>query len=312
MKKIYLYILFSILSIEIFSQQDPQFAQNADNLLFTNPAFAGMTEGICASAINRQQWVGFEGAPVTTMAGVHTGVKLFGIKGGIGLSIVDDRFEFEKKFQAKVAFSYHKKVGLGTLGIGVESGIINNDLNGNWKYPDPNGSEDQLIPQGQVRKIVLDLGLGVFYKVGERFYAGVSVSHINQPDINYPKVAAASFLRRHYYATAGYNFRLMNSPIELQPSVFIKFDGTKMQSSANITALYNKKFSVGVSYRNREAFIPMVGVRLLNGLKIGYAYEIPLTRMISVSKGSHEVFVGYCFDFWGANTNYKYKSILYL
>lgn len=312
MKEISLYILFSLLSIEIFSQQDPQFAQNADNLLFTNPAFAGMTEGICVSAINRQQWVGFEGAPVTTLAGIHSGIKLFGYKGGIGLSIVDDRFEFEKNFHAKAAFSFHKKLGLGTLGIGLETGIINKDLNGNWKYPDPDGSSDNFIPQQSVRKIVLDLGLGIFYKVGERFYAGVSVSHINAPDIKYPNVSAASFLRPHYFGTAGYNFRLLNSPIEMQPSVFVKFDGTKMQYSANITALYNKKFSVGVSYRNRESFIPMIGVHLRNGLKIGYAYEVPLTRMFTVSKGSHEVFVGYCFNFWGANTNYKYKSILYL
>jgi len=310
MKKISLYILFSLLSIEIFSQQDPQFAQNADNLLFTNPAFAGMTNGICASAISRQQWVGFEGAPVTTLAGIHTGIKLFGYKGGIGLSIVDDRFEFEKSFQAKAAFSFHKRIGRGTLGIGAETGMINKDLEGNWNPPE--SENDNLLTQGHVRKIVLDMGLGIFYKVGERFYAGVSVSHLNAPDIKYPNVSTASFLRPHYFGTAGYNIRLMNSPIELQPSVFVKFDGTKMQSSVNLTALYNKKFSVGVSYRNRESFIPMVGVHLPNGLKVGYAYEIPLTRLIWVSKGSHEVFVGYCFDFWGANTNYKYKSILYL
>ncbi len=312
MKKIYLYILFSILSIEIFSQQDPQFAQNADNLLFTNPAFAGMTEGICASAINRQQWIGFEGAPATTLGGIHTGIKLFGIKGGIGLSIVDDRYEFEKDFQAKIAYSYHKKIGLGVLGIGAETGIINKDLNGNWKYPDPDGSNDGLIPQQSVRKIVLDLGLGLFYKVGDRFYAGISVSHINSPDINYPNIGTASFLRPHYFGTAGYNFRMLNSPVEMQPSVFVKFDGTKLQYSANITALYNKKISVGVTYRNRESVIPMVGINLPNGLKVGFAYELPVTRMITVTKGSTEVFVGYCFDFWGAGNNYRYKSILYL
>ncbi len=312
MKKISLYILFSLMTIEIFSQQDPQFAQNADNLLFTNPAFAGMTEGICASAINRQQWVGFEGAPVTTLAGIHSGIKLFGIKGGIGLSIVDDRYEFQKDFHAKIAYSYHKRLGAGMLGVGIEAGIINNDLQGNWKYPDPDGSSDPIIPQQQVRKIVFDAGLGIFYKVGERFYAGLSVSHLNAPDVKYPNVSEASFLRPHYFGTAGYNFRLMSSPVELQPSVFIKFDGTKLQSSANLTALYNKKFSVGVTYRNLESIIPVVGVNLPNGLKIGYAYEVPITRMITVSKGSHEVFVGYCFDFWGGNNNYKYKSILYL
>jgi len=310
MKKISLYILFSLLSIEIFSQQDPQFAQNADNLLFTNPAFAGMTDGICASAISRQQWVGFEGAPVTTLAGIHTGIKLFGYKGGIGFSIIDDRFEFEKNFQAKAAFSFHKKIGHGILGVGAETGMINKDLEGKWNPPD--SENDDLLTQGHVRKIVLDIGLGIFYKVGERFYAGVSVSHLNAPDIKYPNVSTASFLRPHYFGTAGYNFRLVNSPIEMQPSVFVKFDGTKLQYSINLTALYNKKFSVGVSYRNRESFIPMIGIHLPNGLKVGYAYEVPLTRLFTVSKGSHEVFVGYCFDFWGANTNYKYKSILYL
>ncbi len=310
MKKISLYILFSLLSIEIFSQQDPQFAQNADNLLFTNPAFAGMTEGICASAISRQQWVGFEGAPVTTLAGIHSGIKLFGYEGGIGLSIVDDRFEFEKDFQAKAALSFHKKFGLGILSIGTEIGMINKDLDGNWNPPDT--EDDAFLPQGHVRKMVFDMGLGVFYKVGERFYTGVSVSHLNAPDVKYPNVSTASFLRPHYFGTAGYNFRLVSSPVEMQPSVFVKFDGTKLQYSVNMTALYNKKFSVGVSYRNKESIIPMIGIHLPNGLKVGYAYEISLTKIGTVSKGSHEVFVGYCFDFWGANTNYKYKSILYL
>ena len=312
MKRIYLFILFSVLTIEIFSQQDSQFAHNRDNLLFSNPAFAGMSDGICASAISRQQWVGFEGAPVTTLAGIHSKIKLFGFNGGIGLSIMDDRFEFEKNFQAKFSYSYHKRIWNGTLGIGIEAGIINKDLEGSWKYPDPDGSNDPFIPKEAVQKIIFDFGAGVFYKVGERFYAGVSVSHLNRPDVNYPNVTTASFLRPHYFATAGYNFRLLNSPIEMQPSVFVKFDGTKMQYSGNISALYNKKIRFGVSYRNREAIIPMISFELISGLKIGYAYELSLTRLITVSKGTHEIFVGYCFDFWGKNTNYKYKSILYL
>jgi len=313
MKKAPLFILLFILSIEMFSQQDPQFAFNKDNLLFTNPAYAGMVDGICATAISRQQWVGFEGAPKTTLAGIHSKVKLFGINGGIGLSINDDRFEFEKNFQAKLAFSYHKRFGAGILGFGLETGIINKDLQGDWRPPDEGGSTDPyIVGEGGVRKIVFDLGAGVFYKVGESFYASFSVSHLHQPEVRYPKVIAASFLRRHYFATVGYNFRLFNSPVEMKPSVFVKFDGTKMQYSGNLTALYNKKFSLGVSYRNREAIVPMVGFELISGLKIGYAYEISLTKLVTINKGTHEVFVGYCFDFWGKKGDYKYKSILYL
>ena len=143
----------------------------------------------------------------------------------------------------------------------------------------------------------------MFYKVGERFYTSLSVSHIHQPNITYPittENSSASFLRRHYFGTAGYSFRLLNSPIELQPSAFVKFDGTKLQYSGNISALYNKKIRLGVSYRNREAIIPMITFELISGLKVGYAYELALTRLISVSKGSHEIFIGYCFDSYSA------------
>jgi len=310
MKTVSLFILTLFLSIEMFSQQDAQFAFNKDNLLYTNPAYAGMTEEICASVITRQQWVGFEGAPKTTLAGIHSKIKLFGIKGGIGLSINDDRFEFEKNFQAKLAYSYHRRFGAGILGIGIDAGIINKDLQGDWKAPET--MDDNFITTEGVRKIIFDLGAGVFYKVGDRFYASFSMTHINKPDVNYPKVNSASFLRSHYFATVGYNFRLLNSPIEMQPSVFVKFDGTKMQYSGNLTALYNKKFSLGVSYRNKEAIIPMFSFNLISGLKIGYAYEMSLTKLVTIEKGTHEIFVGYCFDFWGKKGDYKYKSILYL
>lgn len=308
MKKVSLFILTILLSIEMSSQQDAQFAFNKDNLLYTNPGYAGMTDDICASVITRQQWVGFEGAPKTTLAGIHSKVKF--LRGGIGLSINDDRFEFEKNFQAKLAYSYHKRIGVGVIGFGLDVGIINKDLKGDWHTPD--GGTDNFITTEPIRKLVFDLGLGVYYKVGEKLYAGISMSHIHEPRVNYPKVTTASFLRRHYFATLGYNYRMLSSPIKLQPSIFVKFDGTKMQYSGNLTALYNNKFSLGVTYRNKEAIIPMVGFRLISGLKIGYAYELSLTKLVTIEKGTHEVFVGYCFNFWGKKSDYKYKSILYL
>jgi type IX secretion system PorP/SprF family membrane protein len=310
MKKIYLIILLSGITIEIFSQQDPQFFHNADNLLFTNPAYAGMTEGICASAISRQQWVGFVGAPVTTLAGIHSKLKLFNIPGGVGLSIMDDRFEFEKNFQIKAAYSYHRRVLGGLMGFGIEAGMINKDLKGDWKYPDT--SDDPFIPKGEVQRIKFDLGAGVFYKTGAGFYAGVSVSHIHNPRIDYTGVDSASFLRRHYFATTGYNFRLFNTPFEIQPSVFVKSDGTKIQYDVNLSALYNKKVRAGVSFRNRDAIVPGITVEIGGGLRVGYAYELSLNKLITVSKGTHEVYVGYCFDFWGKSKNFRYRSILYL
>jgi type IX secretion system PorP/SprF family membrane protein len=312
MQKFFIITGILLLSFSAYPQQDPEFAHNMFNKVFTNPGSAGMDGKICANVINRRQWVGFEGAPVTTLASVNSDLNLFGFNGGVGLSITDDRLGVLKSFQAKLAVSYHIDFAAGKLGIGLEAGLVNNDLESGWQPPETSPAEDPLIPENAVRKITFDAGLGAFYTVNEKLYIGVSVSHIHQPRINYPDVTSASFLRRHYYATAGYNLRFFDSPIELQPSVFIKSDGTTIDYITNLTGLYNKVFWLGVSYSNKEALTPMIGFKLFSGLRVGYSYELSLNKLISHSKGTHEVFIGYCFDIGKTNSKYKYRCIRYL
>ncbi len=311
MRKFFTVICFLLIFVIVYPQQDPEFAHNMYNSIYTNPGSAGIDGRICAKVINRQQWVGFEGAPVTTLASVDTDLNFLGVSGGVGLSITDDRLGMLKRFNAKLAFSYHIDFLGGKLGIGVDAGIINNDLEAGWNPPESSSSDDHLIPDNAVRKIIFDASIGAFYTFNEKIYLGLSISHILQPNIEYPDVTSASFLRRHYFATAGYSFRLFDSPIELQPSVFVKSDGTTIDNIINLTSLYNKFFLLGVSY-GKEALSPMIGVNLKNGLRVSYSYELSLNKLISHSKGTHEVFVGYCFDFWRIDTKYKYRCTRYL
>jgi type IX secretion system PorP/SprF family membrane protein len=235
---------------------------------------------------------------------------MFGRTHGAGLTILDDRHGFEKKFQAKLAYSFHQQIGSGKLGIGIELGMMNFNLGGSFNPPEVSAQQDALIPDKEVRKIILDIGLGLFYKVGD-FYAGISSSHIQQPKITYPGIEA-SFLRRHFYFTTGYNFRFFNTPLELAPSVFLKSDGVKTAQDYNITGTYNKKFYLGVTYRNQDALVPMVGFRLFNGLKIGYAYELSISKLRTANSGTHEFLVGYCFEIFKPVSNYKFKSVRFL
>ena len=48
-----------------YAQQDPQFTQYMFDRLSVNSAVAGGTGNICATALLRQQWTGFDGAPKT-------------------------------------------------------------------------------------------------------------------------------------------------------------------------------------------------------------------------------------------------------
>jgi type IX secretion system PorP/SprF family membrane protein len=310
MKQILFFLTILLTASFGFSQQDPQFAHNVQNQGFTNPGYAGLEGLITANVINRQQWVGFTGAPVTTLADINSDFKMFGRTNGIGFSILNDKQGFEKEFQAKLAYSYHQQIGNGKLGIGIEFGMINFSLSGTYTPPQVSPEQDPLIPNKDVRKMIFDLGLGLFYKAGD-FYAGFSTAHIQQPKIAYPEIEA-SFLKRNFYGTVGYNFRFFNTPIELSPSVFVKSDGVKTAQDYNILGTYNKKFYLGVTYRNQDALVPMIGFQLYNGLRIGYAYELSISKLRTANSGTHEFLVGYSFELYKPTTNNKYKSVRFL
>ena len=74
MKKTILFLSFLLIATLVFSQQDPQFSQNMFNKLANNPGYAGSNQAICATALHRSQWMGFEGAPTTLNLSVDAGI----------------------------------------------------------------------------------------------------------------------------------------------------------------------------------------------------------------------------------------------
>ena len=264
---------------------------------------------ICFTAFNRQQWKGFEGAPTTSLFNVNSPLKLFGMSSGIGLSIMNDKAGFEKDLGIGLSYAYRADVGSGKMGIGLSFGMHNKSLDASeWKPPE--NSTDDLIPTGGESTFALDIGLGLFYKT-DNLYLGISTIHLNEPNIEYTTTSVPYF-KRHYYISAGYNIQLSNPLFEIQPSIFIKSDGTISQVSFNTNVLYNKRLWGGVSYRVGDAIIGIIGLELFNGIKIGYSYDFITSDIGSYSQGSHEFMVGYCFSINVDKTPQKYKSVRFL
>ncbi|WP_461630827.1 PorP/SprF family type IX secretion system membrane protein [Labilibaculum euxinus] len=310
MKKIIFFILLSCNTLSIKAQQDPQFSQNMFNILSVNPAFAGADKDIFVSAINRQQWVGFENAPVTTVFNISTPVTFMGTDHGIGLTILSDKLGFEKNTGIRFSYAYQKKTGEGSLNIGFSFGFQNNSLKGEWFVPDGDGfsTPDDDLGSSSVddSKMVFDLGLGIYYKT-DNFYVGTSVSHLNKPNIGYNE-NIETYLARHYYAMAGYRYEL-NESWEVLPSFFYKTDAVVSQFDLNTNIRYNKKIWGGVSYRVDDAIVGMLGVLFNNGIQIGYAYDISTSK---IARGSHEFLLAYRFSTKLEKRNQKYKSIRFL
>lgn len=314
MKKLNIAFLFLVILMQpVLSQQDPLSSQYMFNNLTYNPGVAGTSGMICATAINRQQWVGFKGAPSTTVFNISAPVSPFKIKSGVGLLIESDKVGFDKDINLSFSYSYLIDIGAGKLGLGVNLGMINKSLSPTWEIPSGDlhtpASGDPLIPENKESYVAFDAGLGAFLK-SEKYYAGLSVTHLNQPKIKYSK--GTPYISRHYYATAGYILQLPNPSLELLPSVFAFSDGKAAQVTITSLVRYNKKVWGGVSYRAGDALIGIIGFELYNGLRLGYSYDFTLSDVSKNSSGSHEFMVNYCFDLSLGKSPMKYKSIRFL
>lgn len=312
------FLFFLLVCINGLSQQDPVTSQYMFNVLTYNPGIAGTSGMICATALNRQQWVGFKGAPSTTVFNVSAPVSLFKRKHGAGLSIEADNVGFDKDLSLKGIYTYLIDMNVGKLGIGVSLGMLSKTLEPEWYIPDGDDftppDQDPLIPVSKENFIAFDAGLGL-YLLADRYYAALSATHLNQPKIKYAKEGGGdvtTYVSRHYYLTAGYNIQMRNPSFELLPSAFAYSDGKVLQFNVTSLVRYNKKVWGGVSYRAGDALIGIAGVELYNGLRIGYSYDFPMTDIRKSTSGSHEFMVNYCFDLSLGRSPMRYKSIRFL
>ncbi len=313
MKKIFCFLfLYIIANLAAIAQQDPQFSFNKMTQLSVNPGFAGNNGMVNGLILNRYQWVGIEGAPKTLLFSVEAATEILGIQSGVGLNIMSDELGFQKNISVSIDYSYRKKTKFGDLGMGASVGFYNMAINGDWFIPEGDmygPTTDNAIPQTDVSQLALDFGLGFFLKSND-YYVGASVTHLNQASIKFSD-QASTFLARHYYLSAGYNISLADPLFEIQPSVLFKTDMIAYQADVTVDLVYKKRYSAGLNYRINDAIGVLLGFEMINGLRIGYAYDIMTSALSGYGDGSHEIYLGYSFDL-GKNRSKKYKSVRFL
>lgn len=306
MKKIFTTLTVALAAITSvsFAQQDPQFTQFMHSKLIYNPGYAGTSEAICANVLYRQQWVNFPGAPKTGLVSFDMPIGQLPI--AIGLNVMSDQIGYSKTLFARLALAYNRRIGAGVLGVGIDGGVLQQQFNGNWITPDGPTAIDKSIPDyngggfqtAGLNKLSYDLGFGAFYSIANRMYVGISSTHLAAQDIKSAGDVKYS-LARHYYIVGGYTFNLGEGGKHgINPNVKVKTDAASTQLDVNLTYIYNKMFWVGVSYRMQDAIAPMVGYRFLKdrSLKVGYSYDLTLSKIKGYSSGTHEIMLGYCFN----------------
>jgi len=250
-----------------------------------NPADAGTNGGINVTGLVRQQLMGWKdpdgtkSGPQTFLLTVDSPIRF--LHGGLGLSISQDMIGFQKNITLELAYAYHTELGAGNLSFGLQGNLFNLSFDGKFdaiEEPDPVVT----ALDGKQSSMSLDLGLGVYYRVPDKYYLGLSADNILQTrskKLGYQ-------MRRSYYLTGGYEWIVPNHPaFELLPSALIMFDGAVFQLNASALVMYNKKIYGGLGYRFQDAISVLAGV-YIKGIHIGVAYDINTSSLSKYNNGS--------------------------
>lgn len=164
------------MNFSVRSQYEPQISMHFSGQLSANPAYSGSSGNINLAAVSRQQWVGFEGAPTTTVAGVDGSVKLFDRIHGFGVVIMNDEIGAFNTLMMNINYAYRIELQKGELGLGLKLGMVNTKFDGSKLSPvvgqspdDYHQENDEAILTSNTSGSALDVGFGAHYQ-SEGFY----------------------------------------------------------------------------------------------------------------------------------------------
>jgi len=331
MKKNLIFILALLTAVVGTAQQRPHYTQYILNNYILNPALSGIENYVDLKISTRDQWVGLNGAPKTSYISIHgpigkkdyrTSTTSYEIPGqnprgkyywenytaaephhGIGMTLINDKTGSFNRFTANLTYAYHLGLTPTTnLSGGFSAGITNVSIDKSKQ--DFNGAGDPFDPvtaaaiSGEINRIRPDFSVGLWL-YSRSYFIGLSAQQIIPQKLVFTDdatFAATGRLVPHMFFTAGYRF-LLGDDVNAIPSLMVKYinasSKTNFQPEMNLKLQYQDLFWVGGNYRYENGYAAMGGINVKNTFNIGYAYDFTTTALNTVSRGTHEIMVGF-------------------
>jgi type IX secretion system PorP/SprF family membrane protein len=288
-------LLFTLMVIQCSSmygvaQQDPHFTQYFDNMLFVNPAYAGSNKLLTATAIHREQWVGFAGRPSSTTLSIHSPLSYESV--GVGLTAVRDVIGPTKQTMFYGDFSYTLRFKRkGTLSFGLKAGL--NVINNESQSLETVDQGDAQLAVNVINRINPNFGGGIYYR-SPQFFAGLSVPRIMQQSYD---GTSTNLEKRHYFGIIGGIIPL--DPLwKLRPTAQIKLTvGAPISIDASVAGIYNDKFWIGAMYRVDAAVGIFAQYQLNEQFRMGMASDFGTKAIRNYNSGTFELLISYDFSF---------------
>ncbi|MEQ8304083.1 MAG: type IX secretion system membrane protein PorP/SprF [Cyclobacteriaceae bacterium] len=294
-KRFFIGLLIGIVALEVSAQQDPQFTQYMFNTLYYNPGYAGVEGVTKLTAIHRSQWLGYQpsfgggGAPTTQLISMTT--PIYKLNSGFGAYIVNDKLGPQNNLEAQASYAYHLGIKESKLSLGVRVGLYSQTLNFDL-YRATDQNDPLLNAAGKQSQVRPDLAVGAFFRK-EKYYAGVSFNHLIKSEFDFG-VNQRNALASHMYVTGGYYYDV-NFDLRFQFTGLVKTDFTKTSFDIGGLAYWKDTMWGGLSFRQSEAAIVMLGYSFLKdkSLKLGYGLDVIIKDQAAKQPTSHEFMLTY-------------------
>jgi type IX secretion system PorP/SprF family membrane protein len=287
-----LLILVSLVTLTLFThtgfaQIESMYSSYRLNPQILSPSHAGSDSIGQITVINRQQWIGVEGAPLTYA--ISGGFK-FKKQGGIGFNAMYDQAGPVKVTAISGDYAYHIKLSDDwRFSGGIRAGFSNLSLDFSGLSLVHDG--DALFSGSRSTGLNFNTGWGIKINKGDGFFASLSQPRLIKYDLGGGSYKDVAYL----YTMVGTKLRL-NDQISLYPSaLFRTAKDVPLSWDANVYAHINDRFDVGLNYRHQDSWGVRLGLQASKKIYVGYVYEMPTSAISKISMQSHEIALRFSF-----------------
>jgi type IX secretion system PorP/SprF family membrane protein len=215
---------------------------------------------------------------------------------GVGLQVINDRTGPLNYFSAYATYAYHIGISARTsLAAGFGAGLTNVRLNADKLNFGTVNVDPAVYSGGYINTMKPDFMAGL-YLYSADYFVGLSAQQLIPQKLSFSDNNIAPNKGKtvpHLFATAGYRF-LVGYDFNLIPSVLVKYiEPIGPQIDVNAKLQYHDLVWLGASYRYDDGFAGMVGLNVGSKFNIGYAYDYTTSKLNLVSKGTHEIMIGF-------------------
>ncbi|MFA9388596.1 MAG: type IX secretion system membrane protein PorP/SprF [Prolixibacteraceae bacterium] len=286
-------ILFILLSISSFAQQDPMFTQYMNNPQLINPAYTGSLGSMNFNGIFRKQWMAanFPWAPTTTSMSISSPFKDYRV--GVGLDFMYDDIGPVSLIGLFTNYAYHLDFNNGArLSLGLKGGF--NYYQKSLQGLDT-GEYDYFVQNNlEVKKPLVNVGVGTYYYT-EKFFLGASVpTLVRNSLVDFDNtLLILSRKELHFFLTTGYVFDI-NPLLKFKPTTMFRIvGGAPINIELTGTMIFAEKLWFGLMYRVGDAVAVHARYEVQDGFQIGYSYDLTTSELNQYNSGTHEIFFNY-------------------